>query len=367
MSPSTVLDAPFLSTVSPTTALFILLIALTMVLYTAFMHYALAGSIWVAWSTLRGRATGVRPDRIAVLVREWLPFAVSGAITAGIAPLLFVQVIYQGSFYTANLLLFNGWMAILPALILAMWMLYLSKAHGTLAGWIAKATAATLAAGLMVFVACMFVENHLVSLNPSAWVTMYATGEGGPSASAVWSRLLMWVGMSFTTLAALVAGQELLGACGSSAADRASAARPLAIMAWSGLAFTVAAAGWHAQADGDAERAWLSVAARPYAWAALTGAGVALVAWAMVFVQGTLSAATVVSALAGSLVLLVGAAMIREVQRLADLAGTPAAARSVTIGGGAVVFAVSAATGLITIVWIVVQVRRALNQRANDS
>jgi hypothetical protein len=357
MTPDAVLDAPFLSTVPPTTAVFIVLIAATLVLHMLFMHYALAGALLVAWSSLRGRSLGAAPGRLAAIVREWLPFAVSGAITAGIAPLLFVQVVYQGSFYTANLLLFNGWMAILPALILAMWLLYLSKAHHAARSRVAKATVATLAAGLIVFVGRAFVENHLVSLAPASWVAMY---EGGASVSSlvIWTRLAMWIGMAFTTLASLVAWQVLGGACGSRMAERASLARPLSRLAVLGLIATAAAWWWHGHTSPGFVQSWLSPAARPWLACALTGATASVAAWGMMAVRGMITGRLVAMAVSATTLTLLGAAMVREVQRLAELAGTPSAARSVELGGGALVFAIAAVGGVAVIGWIVATVRR---------
>ena len=67
------------------------------------------------------------------MIRSWIISASgcrscsSAAITAGVAPLLFLQILYQREFYTANLLLFNRWMAILPVLIVGFYSLYLIK------------------------------------------------------------------------------------------------------------------------------------------------------------------------------------------------------------------------------------------------
>lgn len=356
MTPDAVLDAPFLSTVPATTAFFIVLIAATMVPYALFMGYTLAGSALVAWSSLRGRLTGRAHEPIAGIVREWLPFAVSGAITAGIAPLLFVQVVYQGSFYTANLLLFNGWMAILPALMVAMWLLYLSKARHAAATRAAKATVAALAAALFVFAGHAFVENHLVSLRPDAWVSMHE-GHDGVGSVLAWTRLALWMGIACTTLAALVAGQVLLGACGAGAVERATLARPLARLALGGLAGAALAWWLHAARTPDFERAWLSAAARPWLIVVACGAVTVVFGWVAIALRGALTPRRVAIACTGTVVLLLGAAMIREVQRLAALANTPAAARTVELGGGAVVFALAAVGGVAVVAWIIWQVR----------
>jgi len=81
-------------------------------------EYVLAGAIVLAVGYLapgaRRRVEG-GPDGparsglglILKVVRDWLPAILGLAITTGIAPLLFLQVLYKRHFYTANLLLFN--------------------------------------------------------------------------------------------------------------------------------------------------------------------------------------------------------------------------------------------------------------------
>ncbi|HEY2760898.1 MAG TPA: hypothetical protein VGI75_09145, partial [Pirellulales bacterium] len=83
------------------TELYTTLYVLTFALHQALMHYVLAGSLYVAW-TLAFPGTGAisRSQRpIAAALRDWMPFALGAAITAGVAPLLFVQILYQREFY----------------------------------------------------------------------------------------------------------------------------------------------------------------------------------------------------------------------------------------------------------------------------
>src|SRR5262249_18318276 len=130
------MDAPFPFGFPFHTAVYLTLLVATWVLHVAFMHYVLGGALYLAACTV---GLGRRSDSstAATLLREWLPFALSAAITAGIAPLLFAQVVYQQRFYTANLLLFYRWMAILPALLIAFYLLYLLKAQAPVLQWMA--------------------------------------------------------------------------------------------------------------------------------------------------------------------------------------------------------------------------------------
>ena len=109
-------------------SLYLGLYVVTLALHAAFVGYVLGGSGWVAVAALRRR-----PDPVAAVARDWLPFALGAAITAGVAPLLFVQLVHQERFYTSNLLLFNRWMAVVPVLIAVVPGLAFSGGAGTAA------------------------------------------------------------------------------------------------------------------------------------------------------------------------------------------------------------------------------------------
>ena len=111
------------------TAFYLTLYVLTFALHHAFMHYVAAGSMYISWATIiRGpRGAASSSPAIADLIRDWMPFSLSAAITAGVAPLLFVQIVYPRHFYTANLLLSWRWMIVVPVLIVSFYLLYVIK------------------------------------------------------------------------------------------------------------------------------------------------------------------------------------------------------------------------------------------------
>ena len=113
------------------TAMYLTLFVVTAAIYMVFMNYVLAGAIVLLIGYLapgaRRRVEGGPggPARsglglIMKVVRDWLPAILGLAITTGIAPLLFLQILYKRQFYTANLLLFNRFMLLLPALIVGL-------------------------------------------------------------------------------------------------------------------------------------------------------------------------------------------------------------------------------------------------------
>ena len=100
------------------TAMYLTLLVITATIYMVFMNYVLAGSIvlmvgYVAPGARRRVETGSGGQTrsglglILKVVRDWLPAILGLTITAGIAPLLFLQILYKRQFYTANLLIFN--------------------------------------------------------------------------------------------------------------------------------------------------------------------------------------------------------------------------------------------------------------------
>ena len=192
------------------TTFYLTLYVLTLLLHVVPMNYVLAGSTYWAATACFAKpehaATGRNP--LSQLLRDWMPFALGIAITAAIAPLLFLQLLYKHFFYTANLLLFHRWMSILPVLILAFYLLYLRKAKGVDRWPLAFRIGIALAAGVcFLFVAWSWTENHLLGLAQDQWAEQYASGR-----LVYWSReqlprLAVWYVGAFPTLAVLLGWQ----------------------------------------------------------------------------------------------------------------------------------------------------------------
>lgn len=194
------------------TTFYLTLYLVTMVLHVLPMNYVLAGSTYLVGVSFVETLLGRRIDRqlpLVRLLRDWMPFALSIAITAGIAPLLFLQILYKEPFYTANLLLFHRWMAILPVLIGAFYFLYLQKSK-RFEKW-SPIWQLLISGGIVAcfgFVAWSWTENHLLSLRgQEVWTAQYASGSLFYRDSETWPRLAVWYLGAFPTLALLLAWQ----------------------------------------------------------------------------------------------------------------------------------------------------------------
>ncbi|MEK6643366.1 MAG: hypothetical protein AABZ08_05605 [Planctomycetota bacterium] len=193
----------------------------SLLVHLVFMQYVLAGSAYLVFGRFLDRpmfgarqrgsespSDDFQPDVIHETLRDWLPFATSAAITAGVAPLLFLQILYRKSFYTANLLLFHRWMAIVPVLIVGFYLLYLLKTERIRRGpaWKESAIALT-ALACFGFTAWSWTENHMLSLDAKSWAEVYQRGELMHHTPGAYLRTLGWFLSSFPAMLLLVAWQ----------------------------------------------------------------------------------------------------------------------------------------------------------------
>lgn len=353
------------------TALYVSLYVLTLAVHVVFMSYVLAGAGYVAVTTALGRA---RSDAAAGLLRDWLPFALGAAITAGVAPLLFVQILYRQGFYTANLLLFHRWMVVVPVLVIGFYLLYLGKSQVAERWGRAAGTAVTVAAFVcFAFTAYSWTENHLLALDHGAWAGFYAEGRMAYRSAGLAPRMMMWlsgavpimvIALGWQLVAARAKGTAGAGGSGSRGGD--GPAGRLALMALLGMAAATVAAMVYVRTLGELElTAVRSVAARPYLLLIAGGMGAQAVAWLWQWRAGRLSTRLLMMASAGGGAAIVGTAAVREIVRMGtlsmgSLAGVHARAAE---AGGFPVFCAFLVINTAVIVWCFRIARRGLRER----
>jgi len=326
------------------TAFYLALFVLTLVVHVIFMNYVLAGSAYLAWvSIFSGGMKQRQKAPTALVLRDWMPIAIGGAITAGVAPLLFVQILYKLPFYTANLLLSHRWMMILPVLIVAFYLTYLLKSR-LIGRW---TIGVRVLVGLGAFVCLAFIayswtENHVLILQGrEAWADFYARGATVHFEPSMIPRLAVLFFGAFPTMA-LLAGWQLWGAnrrtqaagagCSTDPAPTDSPitlvprltddeavfeSRRLAAIAFVGLLAALVCGLWYFAMAGEAVRGELmTVFALPYFILALAGLVLQATAWAATWQQGCFRPHLLVLASAGGFLSILGAAVVREAIRL---------------------------------------------------
>jgi hypothetical protein len=174
--------------------LFQSLLVLTFFFHMIFVNLTLGGSLLAAVSHIAGGGGG--GDHRLLLARRLASmntFAIALAITTGIAPLLFVQVLYQQYFYTATILLGWIWFSLLGLLVLGYYAAYLFKLRSAPApgqgggGWL------VLAAAAFLLIACLQVAVYLIQAQPGQWTRFAEAPLAVLSDRTFWPRLAHFV------------------------------------------------------------------------------------------------------------------------------------------------------------------------------
>ncbi|MBA3459237.1 MAG: hypothetical protein H0T46_04705 [Deltaproteobacteria bacterium] len=304
-------------------ALWLALYLLTFALHAVFVSYVLAGTAYAFVQSLR-RAD----DAIAERVRDRLPFMLGCGITAGVAPLLFLQLLYQKRFYTANLLMGPRWGAVVPALIIGFYALYLAKAKVSL-----RVRRLALATGTLcfLFVAWSWTEIDQLMQADAVWRDMYAAGKRIYGASAIYPRLLLWLG-AMLSLFAIVASWWASGP------ER----RKLAVLGLIGRAVSVGAALLLVAAGGATD-------GNAHGWLYLLVAALAVEAAGWVWMIRAPDGPGLTLVTGAGAAALVCATVVREAPRLALI--EPARPEALEAAGFPV-FAATFVLGVAVIAWI---------------
>lgn len=160
--------------------LFHVLLVVTFVLHLVFMNLTLGGTLIAAVS--RWRSRGRAEDHRTVLATRLMgvnTFGISLTITTGVAPLLFIQALYQQYFYAATILLGWIWFALLILLVVGYYAAYAYKFEVKPTGAASSVGGAIwlwLSAVLFLGIAVIQVAVNLLHSQPGLW----AQAEGNP-------------------------------------------------------------------------------------------------------------------------------------------------------------------------------------------
>jgi hypothetical protein len=177
--------------------LFHFLLVFTFFLHLVFMNLTLGGTLMAFVANLR--SSGSRTDANGVLAQRLMgvnTYAISLAITTGVAPLLFVQVLYQQYFYSGTILLGWIWFGLLVLLLIGYYAAYLHKKFR--GPWLG------VSAVMFFAIAMIHVAVHLIHVQPGRWSQFDAGALSVLGDPTYWPRLIHFV-LAAITFAALVA------------------------------------------------------------------------------------------------------------------------------------------------------------------
>ena len=110
-------------------------------------------------------------------IAKKLPYIIAFAINMGIAPLLFIQVIYGHFFYVSSVLMAVYWLSIIVLLLVAYYSAYIYDFK-----YEALGSARTLFIGvtvlILLFIAFLFTNNLTLMLHPETWKKYFENASG---------------------------------------------------------------------------------------------------------------------------------------------------------------------------------------------
>jgi hypothetical protein len=156
---------------------FKLLLIVTFFLHILAMNFLLGGAVLALVSKWQSRKQ-VNGNRVFFDIAKKLPVFLPATITLGIAPLLFVQVLYGQFFYTSSIIMAWPWFFVLVLLTLAYYGFYYVSFHsGKQPG---RAGIVMLSSVILVcLIGFVYSNNLTLSLVPSQWGVKYFANPSG--------------------------------------------------------------------------------------------------------------------------------------------------------------------------------------------
>jgi hypothetical protein len=183
--------------------LFHVLLVFTFFLHMLFMNLTLGGTLLAVVSHFTGG--GRKDDPRAALASRLMAvnnYGISLTITTGVAPLLFIQVLYQQYFYTATILIGGVWFSLLLMLMAGYYAAYLYKFKGVPTRGEGGGLWLVVSAVMFLAIAMIHVSVHLLHAQPQKW-SDFASGAACVLADPTFvPRLLHFVlaGIAFSAL-----------------------------------------------------------------------------------------------------------------------------------------------------------------------
>ncbi len=152
------------------------LLLLTFALHLLFMNALLGGTI-LAFVSRVGRRSGYATQLVSDLGRM-LPPIFAFTITLGVAPLLFLQVMYGHFLYASSVLMAVPWLSIIGLVMLAYYAVYYFVLKGEKKPSVALPVLG-LAIVLLAAVGFIYSNNFTLMLTPEGWLAAYANSSSG--------------------------------------------------------------------------------------------------------------------------------------------------------------------------------------------
>ncbi len=170
--------------------LFLGLDILTFIVHILVINVVLGGSLILLFRKTESDDQGLYGS----LVNK-IPTSVALGVNFGVAPLLFLQVIYGHLFYASSVLMATFWILVIPFLILAYYGAYVHAKKYISSALVAK-SAIFITSIFLLYIGFMFVNNNTMMVQPDNWSNYFANRDGtilNLSDPTIWPRYLHFV------------------------------------------------------------------------------------------------------------------------------------------------------------------------------
>ncbi len=153
------------------------LLVFTFILHLVAMNFLLGGAVILSVSSFRSRRDPKHRE-FTRRVSHAMPPVTAFAITLGVAPLLFLQLVYGQLFYTSSVLMAWYWLGVVFLVLLGYYGVYWYRMQqdelGPKAAWVMLVTAI-----LFILVAFIFTQNMTAMLHPQDFYNLFVNGRVG--------------------------------------------------------------------------------------------------------------------------------------------------------------------------------------------
>jgi hypothetical protein len=153
------------------------LLLLTFFLHVLFMNCLLGGTA-IALVCMMRRKSSAFSARLASDLGHILPSVFAFTITLGVAPLLFLQVMYGQFLYASSILIGVFWLSVIGLVILAYYGVYYFSMKGQEHSGRATSILAAVVL-LLASVAYIYSNNFTLMLEPEQWLDLYRSNPHG--------------------------------------------------------------------------------------------------------------------------------------------------------------------------------------------
>lgn len=153
--------------------IFYFLLFLTFALHMVAMNFTLGGTLVQA---IAGFRENENLKKFSKFLSFFLPITMSFTVTLGIAPLLFIQVLYGQIFFTTSVLMGWIWFSVLIVLMIAYYGLYIYQFRHHDTPWVRR-WLPVVTAVLLLVIALIFIMNFKLFYRAEEWSGIYASGQ----------------------------------------------------------------------------------------------------------------------------------------------------------------------------------------------